>query len=256
MASLMGLPPGTTFELVLPPPEQMTVPELSMSIEQMEQMALENRPELREERYQQRISSVETRKALLSMFPSLNLSATAYSDSNSFLVYQNWADTAARLSWDLLNLARYPAARRTAESAEAVAATAVAVPAAATQAPAPVDTTALARMFVEDWFNAWQAQDVAGYFSHYADDFMPANDQTQDEWRSQRERNITRHDSISIELESFNVVAEAEDSLTVEFDMHFTAPTYEDRTSKQVVLRREDDMLSILAESNLSVQVL
>jgi len=140
---------------------------------------------------------------------------------------------------------------------EPVAATAAAATAVnAAPAAAPVDTAALARTFVEDWFNAWQAQDVAGYFSHYADDFMPANDQTLEAWRSQRERNIARHDSIAIELESFTVVAETEDSVTVEFDMHFTAPTYEDRTRKQVVLRREDDMLSILAESNLSVQVL
>jgi ketosteroid isomerase-like protein len=138
----------------------------------------------------------------------------------------------------------------------APAAAVAATVANATPAAAPVDTAVLARTFVEDWFNAWQAQDVTGYFSHYADDFVPANDQAPDAWRSQRERNITRHDSISIELESFTSVAETGDSVTVEFDMHFTAPTYQDRTRKQVVLRREDDMLSILAESNLSVQVL
>jgi outer membrane protein TolC len=121
MASLMGLPPGTNFTLVLPAEELMTVPTIELSIEEMEQQALENRPELREERYQKRISAVETRKALLAMFPSLNFSTTSYTDSNSYLVNQSWADTAMRLSWDLLNIARYPASRKASKSAEELA---------------------------------------------------------------------------------------------------------------------------------------
>ncbi|WP_237133373.1 TolC family protein [Pseudohongiella sp. O18] len=121
LASLMGLRPGEPFSLALPATDEMQAPQLDMAIEDMEELALLRRPELIEERYQQRISAAETRKALLRLFPSLTLSTSANYDSNSYLVNQNWADAAARLSWNLLNLASGPSAMRAAEAAEDVA---------------------------------------------------------------------------------------------------------------------------------------
>lgn len=121
LASLMGLPPGSQFTLVLPPAEEMTPPELRLGLEEMEEIALLNRPELIEEAYQKRISALETRKALLRLFPGVTLTSSVNEDSNSYLVNQNWADVGARLTWNLLNLASGPVAMRAARSSEDVA---------------------------------------------------------------------------------------------------------------------------------------
>ncbi len=120
LASLMGLRPGEQYELALPAPEEMTAPSINFTIEQMEDLALLRRPELIEERYQQRYSAAETRKAILRLFPSVTFSTTGNYDSNSYLVNQNWADAAARLTWNLMNLASGPTALRSARAAEDV----------------------------------------------------------------------------------------------------------------------------------------
>jgi outer membrane protein, multidrug efflux system len=46
LASMMGLPPGTPFELVIPPRETV-VPVINLDSEKMEEQALMLRPELR-----------------------------------------------------------------------------------------------------------------------------------------------------------------------------------------------------------------
>src|SRR5690606_23769332 len=69
LAALMNLAPGQSFELQ--PPAGMQIPELSLSLEDMEAHALLNRPELIEARYNQRIGVLETRKALARMLPGL-----------------------------------------------------------------------------------------------------------------------------------------------------------------------------------------
>lgn len=121
LTSLMGLRPGTAFTLALPTAESMIIPELKLSLEEMEDMALINRPELIEEHYQKRISAIETRKALLRLFPGVTLTSSINEDSNSYLVNQNWADAGARLTWNLLNLASGPSTLRAARASEDVA---------------------------------------------------------------------------------------------------------------------------------------
>tara|TARA_Y100001951_G_C11291339_1_gene272381 strand:+ start:643 stop:2244 length:1602 start_codon:yes stop_codon:yes gene_type:complete len=121
LASLMGLRPGEPFELALPPAEEMVSPTVNLSLDRMEELALLKRPELIEERYQQRFTADETRKALLRLFPSLTFSTGANYDTNSYLVNQSWSDAAARLTWNLMNLASGPSALRAARTAEEVA---------------------------------------------------------------------------------------------------------------------------------------
>ena len=121
MASLMGLPPATQFGLQLPDDSEMGVPQLDWDLEEMELMALTNRPELIEEHYQSRISANETRKAMLRMFPGVTFGTTGYYDSNSYLLEQSWADVGVRLSWNILNLVSGKAAIRAAKTGEELA---------------------------------------------------------------------------------------------------------------------------------------
>ena len=103
LSGLMGLPPGTPFELAVPP-SVTRPPEVKVPVPELERIALVNRPELREQAYQTRISEVEVRKALFRLLPNLGVNAGGYYDSNSFLVNQAWAEGGLRLSWSLVNL--------------------------------------------------------------------------------------------------------------------------------------------------------
>jgi outer membrane protein TolC len=86
----------------------------------LEDRALEARPELRMIDYRRRINARETKAAILEMLPSLNLQVGGNYNSNSFLFNNHWASYAARTSWNLLNLFRYPAKVKTIEAQEKV----------------------------------------------------------------------------------------------------------------------------------------
>jgi len=119
LAQLIGLPPGADFTLAVPAqpaPPPTAVPK----VEELESAALLNRPELKQEAYQQRISAADTRQAILSRLPGLNLFGGWNYDSNKFLYRNNWSNIGAQLSWNLLSLVSLPSAKRAAEAAEEV----------------------------------------------------------------------------------------------------------------------------------------
>jgi len=119
LATLINLAPGTTFTLA--GAGDYEVPELKVELEQLEQLALANRPELREQDYQARISAAETRKAMLRLLPGLEFSAGGHYDSNSFLVNQSWADYGVKVTWNLFNVLSAPASIEVAKAGQQVA---------------------------------------------------------------------------------------------------------------------------------------
>lgn len=114
LASLMNLKPGTNYELVVVADPE--IPDVSMSVEQMEDMALNQRPELREEDYRRRVSRREVRKSLLRMLPGIEIAAGYHYDSNRFLFNNDWFDGTVSVTWNLFNLFSGPAVKRRAEA--------------------------------------------------------------------------------------------------------------------------------------------
>lgn len=119
LATLINLPLGTPFTLISP--DDYQIPELKVELASLEQQALVNRPELREQDYQTRISAAETRKAMLRLLPGLEFSAGGHYDSNSFLVNQSWADYGVKVTWNLFNVLSAPAAIDVAKAGQDVA---------------------------------------------------------------------------------------------------------------------------------------
>ncbi|MFH0785309.1 MAG: TolC family protein [Pseudomonadota bacterium] len=74
------------------------------SIESLECIALENRPELMENDVREHVSQVEAHKAILKMFPQVKLFADFTDSSNTFLYNNSWWQVGLRASFDLLNL--------------------------------------------------------------------------------------------------------------------------------------------------------
>jgi outer membrane protein TolC len=121
LAALINLPPGQEQEMKLMVPErEVETLNLPPDMSVLEDRALRSRPELRMIDYRRRINARETKAAILEMIPSLNLQAGGNYNSNAFLFNQNWAAYAARASWNLLNIFRYPARAKTIEAQEKV----------------------------------------------------------------------------------------------------------------------------------------
>ncbi|WP_078083429.1 TolC family protein [Microbulbifer mangrovi] len=102
LASLIGLPPGTEFTVSANNADILRSPFTEMSVMELEQYSLRNRPELIEEDYRQRIAATEIRKACLQLLPGLELRTGYFYDDNSFLLYNDWGESSLRLTWDLL----------------------------------------------------------------------------------------------------------------------------------------------------------
>jgi len=121
LAALINLPPGQEEEMMLMVPEREAgMLNLPLDMTVLEDRALEARPELRQIDYRRRINARETKAAILEILPSLNLQAGGDYNSNAFLFHQHWAAYAARTSWNLLNIFRYPARAKTIEAQDKV----------------------------------------------------------------------------------------------------------------------------------------
>ncbi len=102
LASLMNLPPGEGFAMV--PPAGLELPKGPEAVQYLEIRALQQRPELFEADYNERISLYETRKAIARMLPGIELSVGGHYDSNSFLMDKQWVEGGARMTWNLMNV--------------------------------------------------------------------------------------------------------------------------------------------------------
>ena len=109
LASLMNLPPGSTYYLIDPYWNNPEVPGFASNVADLEQLALISRPELREEDYNARISALDVRKTMLQMLPGLELQLGYNYDSNKFLYNENWWNAGTFVSHKLFNLISGPA---------------------------------------------------------------------------------------------------------------------------------------------------
>ena len=105
LTALMGLPPGTPFSI--DGSEASLAPyrtDEAFDLENLQQVALRNRPELIEEDYKSRIAVNEIKKARLKMIPGIELFTGANHSDNSYLQHDVWAASGYRLTWNLLNI--------------------------------------------------------------------------------------------------------------------------------------------------------
>lgn len=111
LAALINLKPDTHFSLMLPDRTDI-VPELPGSSNQMVMVGLRFRPELRESAYRARINENEIKASLIRALPSLKAAIGASYDSNDYLYNDKWLHYSGQVSWNLINLFRYPMQKR------------------------------------------------------------------------------------------------------------------------------------------------
>ncbi|MBJ7536154.1 TolC family protein [Marinomonas sp. C1424] len=118
LAALMNLPPATRYQLV----EEKVLPtSLHYSLEDLEAMAMVNRPEINEEAYRARNVALDTRSALMRLLPGASLFVGSHYSSNSYLANNDWADAGVQVSWNLLNVFSYSDIKRLGETKQSVA---------------------------------------------------------------------------------------------------------------------------------------
>ena len=118
LARLMNVRSAAQFHLHVP--VQLKLPQLNLSLNSLETMALHYRPELREEDYRSRITSLETRKALLQVLPSINFQIGYNDNNNLFLHNQQWWDAGTQVSLNLFKLLSQPAVHRAVKTQQKV----------------------------------------------------------------------------------------------------------------------------------------
>lgn len=108
--ALMSIAPGIPYTLA--DQKELDLPPVPADLEKLEQMALENRPEIMEEWYRKRITENDIKAAKLLLWPNLSTDMGWQYDSNRFNYNSNWTDVGVRLSWNILKLTQYPALER------------------------------------------------------------------------------------------------------------------------------------------------
>jgi outer membrane protein TolC len=112
LAALMSTP-GTGFTLA--ETAEAALQPVPANLAVLEDTALMNRSELREEDYRKRMSADETRRQLMQAFPNLTLGLGVQYDSNRLLYNNDWIESSARLSFNLLRLLSAPAVKKAGE---------------------------------------------------------------------------------------------------------------------------------------------
>ncbi len=115
LAILMGLLPGQKFSLSS---DDSYLTSVNMNIETMEEIALLSRPELMESRYQKRITSKDTKAAILGLIPSIKFNATyGYSD-NEYLLNQDTTEYGASIGANLFNVFSFGAVTKSSKASK------------------------------------------------------------------------------------------------------------------------------------------
>ena len=119
LAMLINAPQGAALELV-DTPFNLNSEALKISLDTLEETALLNNADLREQHYNARIARTETRKVLYRMFPNVSFNYSLNYDTDTYLVNQKWNETGLQVSYNLLNLLTAPTQTRLAEAGVAL----------------------------------------------------------------------------------------------------------------------------------------
>nr|WP_249208776.1 TolC family protein [Magnetospirillum sulfuroxidans] len=109
LAGLMGVRSIAAFQLAeLKEGTTLMVEPPASDIEALQQVALDNRPELRGEEAQFHIDVQEIYTELLKSLPGIGPFIGGHYDANSYLKYNAWADAGVQVAWNLVDFISAP----------------------------------------------------------------------------------------------------------------------------------------------------
>lgn len=120
LANLINAPLGQGFS-VAEPSTPANVRILDIPVERMEELALLQNADLREQFYNERIAVEEVRKTIAKLLPDLSFTYNLRHSTDSYLVNDTWQQAGLVLSQNLGNLVSAPARKRLADGGVALA---------------------------------------------------------------------------------------------------------------------------------------
>ena len=107
LAELLGLKPNTKFELTEKVQDNYNILDIPFKLSTMEKIALENRPEILESRYKERISEKELSAVTLKMLPGLSFNTGHNYNDSSYLLNNGWNTVGVDVTWNLFNIFKH-----------------------------------------------------------------------------------------------------------------------------------------------------
>ena len=116
LASLINAPVGQPIMIANTKLELSDDSMLRLPVVQLEDYALENNADLREQHYNSRIARQEVQKTMARLFPNLSFNYGLKYDADQYLVHNNWNEAGLQLSFNLMNLLTAPTQNKLAEA--------------------------------------------------------------------------------------------------------------------------------------------
>lgn len=125
-----------------------------------------------------------------------------------------------------------------------------AVAASVPERPAQEAGIAEVRRTVDLWVIAWSSQDINGYLSYYAPEFVPGDGGTARAWRESRRKRLSEPKFIQVDISDLHVVMHGEGHAQASFIQQYRSDSYNDRVRKTLLLKQSDQRWLIVGESS------
>jgi len=103
-----------------------------------------------------------------------------------------------------------------------------------------------------DWKRAWEAQDIAAYFSHYSDSFVPESRfHSIQDWKQYKRRTIENKSSIRIQMRQTKMKKLDDKHIQVDFMQSFAANDFHDKSHKRITMVLEQNVWKITREESI-----
>ena len=121
LATLVNAPIGQPIAIAESDANLADASVLKVTLQAMEEAALAQNADLREQHYNARIAREETRRTLVRLFPNVSFSYGIKYDSDTYLVNRNWNEAGLQFTFNLFNLMTGPTQIKLAEAGVALA---------------------------------------------------------------------------------------------------------------------------------------
>ena len=116
LASLINAPLGQPIEIADTDLKNTDASLLNVPLQVMEETALAQNADLREQHYNTRLARAETRRTLVRLFPNVTFNYAVKYDTDNYLVNKSWNEAGLQLSFNLLNVLTGPMQIKLAEA--------------------------------------------------------------------------------------------------------------------------------------------
>ncbi len=106
---------------------------------------------------------------------------------------------------------------------------------------------------LQNWADAWQAQNYQGYVDAYTADYRPNAKLNHQQWVAQRQQRITKPKFINVRLEKVTVKLLRDNLAEARFNQFYQSDNYKDAVRKRVMLVKSDGGWKISLERSLGL---